>query len=173
MPNRRHPEMPSRQQKTQRLGRSRRGHLSPHPLRNARQLVLRRLLQSRSHRLGRVLTDRYGLDKEAAREFSVATRVNLADDEARSRWQARRRRPHPRRRQQRTDGRDRACGPCSEIHIDLRSEAERAQIDGRTLVNEDHPQVIEIWNLVFMEFNRMANGSLFPLQQAHRHGHGF
>ena len=59
------------------------------------------------------------------------------------------------------------CGPCSEIHIDLRSEAERAQIDGRTLVNEDHPQVIEIWNLVFMEFNRMADGSLVPLPNKH------
>lgn len=44
------------------------------------------------------------------------------------------------------------CGPCSEIHIDLRSDAERAQIDGVTLVNESHPQVIEIWNLVFMQY---------------------
>ena len=55
------------------------------------------------------------------------------------------------------------CGPCSEIHIDLRSDAERAQIDGRELVNHDHPQVIEIWNLVFMQYNRKANGSLEPL----------
>jgi alanyl-tRNA synthetase len=52
------------------------------------------------------------------------------------------------------------CGPCSEIHIDLRTEAERAAVDGRTLVNHDHPQVIEIWNLVFMQFNRKADGSL-------------
>jgi alanyl-tRNA synthetase len=52
------------------------------------------------------------------------------------------------------------CGPCSEIHIDLRPEKERAQVDGLTLVNHDHPQVIEIWNLVFMQFNRKADGSL-------------
>lgn len=55
------------------------------------------------------------------------------------------------------------CGPCSEIHIDLRSDEERAQIDGRELVNHDHPQVIEIWNLVFMQYNRKADGSLEPL----------
>ncbi|MGM9866218.1 MAG: alanine--tRNA ligase [Muribaculaceae bacterium] len=55
------------------------------------------------------------------------------------------------------------CGPCSEIHIDLRSDEERAQIDGAEMVNHDHPQVIEIWNLVFMQYNRMADGSLQPL----------
>ena len=55
------------------------------------------------------------------------------------------------------------CGPCSEIHIDLRPESERAQIPGRDLVNHDHPQVIEIWNLVFMQYNRKADGSLEPL----------
>jgi alanyl-tRNA synthetase len=55
------------------------------------------------------------------------------------------------------------CGPCSEIHIDLRSDAERAAIDGRELVNHDHPQVIEIWNLVFMQYNRKADSSLEPL----------
>lgn len=55
------------------------------------------------------------------------------------------------------------CGPCSEIHIDLRSDEERAAIDGAELVNKDNPQVIEIWNLVFMQYNRMADGHLEPL----------
>jgi alanyl-tRNA synthetase len=59
------------------------------------------------------------------------------------------------------------CGPCSEIHVDLRSDEERAKVDGKTLVNQDHPQVIEIWNLVFMEFNRSSNGSLTPLPAQH------
>ena len=59
------------------------------------------------------------------------------------------------------------CGPCSEIHIDLRSDDEIAKIPGLDLVNEDHPQVVEIWNLVFMEFNRMANGELKPLPNKH------
>ena len=55
------------------------------------------------------------------------------------------------------------CGPCSEIHIDSRSEAEKAAIPGAQLVNKDHPQVIEIWNLVFMQYNRKADGSLETL----------
>lgn len=55
------------------------------------------------------------------------------------------------------------CGPCSEIHIDLRSDAERAASNGAKMVNHDHPQVIEIWNLVFMQFNRKADGSLESL----------
>ena len=55
------------------------------------------------------------------------------------------------------------CGPCSEIHIDLRSDEERAAVSGADMVNKDHPQVIEIWNLVFMQFNRTADGSLEPL----------
>jgi alanyl-tRNA synthetase len=59
------------------------------------------------------------------------------------------------------------CGPCTEIHVDLRNEDERLKIDGKSLVNEDHPQVIEIWNNVFMEFNRKANGSLEPLPEKH------
>ncbi len=59
------------------------------------------------------------------------------------------------------------CGPCSEIHVDLRSDAERKAVDARTLVNNDHPQVIEIWNLVFMEFNRKSDGSLENLPAKH------
>ncbi|HQV01198.1 MAG TPA: alanine--tRNA ligase, partial [Bacteroidia bacterium] len=59
------------------------------------------------------------------------------------------------------------CGPCSEIHIDLRSEADRKILDGKKLVNESHPQVVEIWNNVFMEFNRKADGSLHKLPAQH------
>ena len=55
------------------------------------------------------------------------------------------------------------CGPCSEIHIDIRPESERAAVDGLTLVNQSHPQVIEIWNLVFMQYNRKADNTLDPL----------
>ena len=59
------------------------------------------------------------------------------------------------------------CGPCSEIHVDLRSAEEKAKISGLDLVNNDHPQVVEIWNLVFMQFNRKANGTLENLPAKH------
>ena len=59
------------------------------------------------------------------------------------------------------------CGPCSEIHVDCRTDAERARTDGATLVNNDHPQVIEIWNDVFMEFNRLKGGTLQHLPAKH------
>ncbi len=59
------------------------------------------------------------------------------------------------------------CGPSSEIHIDLRNDDERVKVDARTLVNMDHPQVVEIWNLVFIEFNRKADGSLEKLPAKH------
>jgi alanyl-tRNA synthetase len=59
------------------------------------------------------------------------------------------------------------CGPCSEIHVDLRTDAEKLQVSGKSLVNNDHPQVVEIWNNVFMEFNRKADGSLEKLPAQH------
>jgi len=59
------------------------------------------------------------------------------------------------------------CGPCSEIHVDLRSEEEKAKVSGLELVNNDHPQVVEIWNLVFMQYNRKADGSLENLPAKH------
>lgn len=59
------------------------------------------------------------------------------------------------------------CGPCSEIHIDMRSEVEVKKVPGRTLVNTDNPEVIEIWNLVFIQFNRLASGALEPLPDKH------
>lgn len=59
------------------------------------------------------------------------------------------------------------CGPCTEIHFDMRSDQDRAKVDGKTMVNQDHPEVIEIWNLVFMQFNRKADGSLQELPAKH------
>ena len=59
------------------------------------------------------------------------------------------------------------CGPCTEIHVDLRSDSDRNSVSGKELVNRDHPQVIEIWNNVFMQFNRKADGSLEPLPETH------
>ena len=59
------------------------------------------------------------------------------------------------------------CGPCTEIHVDCRSEEKRMKVDGKSLVNRDHPQVIEIWNNVFIQFNRLKDGSLEPLPAKH------
>ncbi|HLV37990.1 alanine--tRNA ligase [Xanthomarina sp.] len=59
------------------------------------------------------------------------------------------------------------CGPCSEIHVDIRSAEEKAKVDGKSLVNMDHPQVVEIWNLVFMQYNRKASGTLESLPNKH------
>ena len=59
------------------------------------------------------------------------------------------------------------CGPCSEIHVDLRPDEYRSKVDARTLVNYDHPQVVEVWNLVFMQFNRRSDGSLENLPKMH------
>ena len=59
------------------------------------------------------------------------------------------------------------CGPCSEIHVDIRTEEERSKVSGKSLVNQDHPHVVEIWNLVFMQYNRKADGSLEDLPNKH------
>lgn len=59
------------------------------------------------------------------------------------------------------------CGPCSEIHVDIRSDEEKAKVPGASLVNQDHPHVVEIWNLVFMQYNRRANGTLENLPEKH------
>ena len=59
------------------------------------------------------------------------------------------------------------CGPCSEIHVDIRTPEEKAKVSGKDLVNQDHPQVVEIWNLVFMQYNRKADGSLESLPNKH------
>ncbi len=59
------------------------------------------------------------------------------------------------------------CGPCSEIHVDIRPDEEKSKVPGKDLVNKDNPQVIEIWNLVFMQFNRKADGTLEPLKAKH------
>ena len=59
------------------------------------------------------------------------------------------------------------CGPCSEIHIDLRSDSEKAKIPGKNLVNMDHPNVIELWNLVFIQYNRLSDRTLVELPEKH------
>ena len=121
-----------------------------------------------------LLTERYGLDKDRlyVTVFGGDQADNLpADDEAREQWQKHVAEDRILDADKKDNfwemGETGPCGPCSEIHIDLRSDDERTKISGRDLVNEDHPQVIEIWNLVFMEFNRMADGSLIPLPNKH------
>ena len=121
-----------------------------------------------------LLTERYGLDKDRlyVTVFGGDQADNLpADDEAREQWQKHVAEDRILDADKKDNfwemGETGPCGPCSEIHIDLRSNDERTKISGRDLVNEDHPQVIEIWNLVFMEFNRMADGSLIPLPNKH------
>ena len=121
-----------------------------------------------------LLTDVYGLDKERmyATVFEGDQGDHLdADDEARSYWKQ----FLPDNRILDGNKKDNfwemgetgPCGPCSEVHIDLRPENEIKNIPGRELVNQDHPQVIEIWNLVFIQFNRVSDGSLKPLPQKH------
>lgn len=116
------------------------------------------------------LTEVLKLDKDRlyATVFEGAAEENLErDDEAASYWE----RYLPKGRIINGNKHDNfwemgdtgPCGPCSEIHIDIRPDSERAKVDGLTLVNRSHPQVIEIWNLVFMQYNRKADGSLEPL----------
>ncbi len=116
------------------------------------------------------LTEVLKLDKDRlyATVFEGAAEENLErDDEAASYWE----RYLPKGRIINGNKHDNfwemgdtgPCGPCSEIHIDIRTDSERAKVDGLTLVNQNHPQVIEIWNLVFMQYNRKADSSLEPL----------
>ena len=121
-----------------------------------------------------LLTKVYGLDKERllVSVFQGDTTEGLEEDvEAAEIW-ARHIDPSRILRFSKKDnfwemGETGPCGPCSEIHVDLRSDSERATVDGRELVNRDHPLVVEIWNLVFIQYNRKADGSLEPLPARH------
>lgn len=121
-----------------------------------------------------LLTDRYGIDKDrlyiTVFEGDKGDGLDM-DQEAMDIWLQ-----HvPADRILKADKKDNfwemgetgPCGPCSEIHVDIRSDEERAAVSGAELVNQDHPQVIEIWNLVFMQFMRKADGSLEPLPAQH------
>lgn len=121
-----------------------------------------------------LLTGVYGFDKSRvyASVFGGDPTEGLeADEEARSYWQQ----YLPNDRILNGSKKDNfwemgdagPCGPCSELHVDLRSDTERAAVSGRDLVNNDHPQVVEIWNLVFIQFNRLQNGKLENLPAKH------
>ena len=121
-----------------------------------------------------LLVEVYGLDKDRlyVSIFEGDKSDNLeVDEEARSYWSAHI--PKDRILEfDRTDnfwemGDTGPCGPCSEIHIDLRSDEDRKKVDGASLVNMDDPLVVEIWNLVFIQFNRKADGSLEALPEKH------
>ncbi len=121
-----------------------------------------------------LLTEEYKLPKDRlyVSVFGGDQDENLAvDDEAKNLWKAivaEDRIIHGSKKDNFWEmGETGPCGPCSEIHIDLRDDDEVKKIPGRELVNNDHPQVIEIWNLVFMEFNRKADGSLEKLPAQH------
>ncbi|MFR9621091.1 MAG: alanine--tRNA ligase [Rikenellaceae bacterium] len=121
-----------------------------------------------------LLVGRYGMDKErmyaTVFEGSEADGVEF-DQEAYDFWCKYLPEDHIIRGNKKDNfwemGESGPCGPCSEIHYDLRDEADIAKVAGRDLVNADNPLVIEIWNLVFMQFNRKANGSLEPLPAKH------
>lgn len=121
-----------------------------------------------------LLTEVYKLDKDRlyATVFEGSSEDGIsADDEAREQWS----KYLPQERILYGNKKDNfwemgdtgPCGPCSEIHVDIRSEKERAEVEGATLVNQGHHLVIEIWNLVFIQYNRKANGELVPLPQKH------
>lgn len=121
-----------------------------------------------------LLTEEFGIDKDRlyVTFFEGASDDGLAEDgEARKLWKEivpeDRIIPGSKKDNFWEMGDQGPCGPCSEIHIDIRSAEERSRISGRELVNKDHPQVVEIWNLVFMEFNRKADGSLEKLPARH------
>ena len=121
-----------------------------------------------------LLTEVYGLPKDRlyATVFEGDKKDNLpADDEARAIWLRFLPEDHVLYGNKKDNfwemGDTGPCGPCSEIHVDLRSDAERAQVPGHTLVNQDHPRVVEIWNNVFIQFNRKADGTLEQLPEKH------
>ena len=121
-----------------------------------------------------LLTEVFSLDKSRmyATVFEGDTDDNLeGDEEARSLWSKYLPADHILNGNKKDNfwemGETGPCGPCSEIHIDIRSAEEIKKVPGRELVNRDHPQVIEIWNLVFIQFNRMADGKLKSLPQKH------
>jgi len=121
-----------------------------------------------------LLTNVYGLDKDRlyASVFEGDASVGLErDNEAAGYWEQYLPKDHILDFDAKDNfwemGETGPCGPCSEIHVDLRSDADRQKIAGRDLVNADHPQVIEIWNLVFIQYNRKADRSLEPLPNKH------
>jgi alanyl-tRNA synthetase len=121
-----------------------------------------------------LLTEVYGIDKDIlyVTVYEGDKKDNLPmDNEAYDFWKA----LIPEERILMVDKKDNfwemgeqgPCGPCSEIHVDIRSEEEKAKISGKDLVNKDHPHVVELWNLVFIQYNRKANGSLENLPNKH------
>lgn len=121
-----------------------------------------------------LLVDKYGMDKDRmyASVFEGSEEDGVPfDQEAYDMWKAYLPEDHIIRGNKKDNfwemGETGPCGPCSEIHFDLRDDADRAKVPGRDLVNQDDPLVIEIWNLVFMQFNRKANGSLESLPAKH------